>query len=190
MKEVNSLHDFYEKLEKAEKTALLLVKSGTENSDCAFVNLMNALNESEMQLLYADVSTVRDIHPVFNINSVPSLLIFSGTELKNVVKACQSVEFYRNLLKSSFFVSTNSGESKPAKNVTVYSTPTCSWCNTLKTWLEKNGVKYRDIDISRDQNAAQELVRRSGQQGVPQTDVNGRIVVGFDQNKLKDLLGI
>jgi len=117
-------------------------------------------------------------------------LVFEERELRNVIKACQTEEYYKNLLKKSFYVANLDTDEKPSKNVTVYSTPTCSWCNTLKTWLDKNGVRYKDVDISRDQNAAQELVRRSGQQGVPQTDINGRIVVGFDQNKLKELLDI
>jgi glutaredoxin-like YruB-family protein len=76
------------------------------------------------------------------------------------------------------------------KRVTVYSTPTCSWCNTLKAWLQKNNIRYSDVDVSRDQNAAEALVRRTGQQGVPQTDINGQIVVGFNQQRLKELLEI
>ena len=49
---------------------------------------------------------------------------------------------------------------------------------------------FREVDISRDERAAQELVRRSGQMGVPQTDIDGRIVVGFDKARLDELLGI
>jgi glutaredoxin-like YruB-family protein len=70
----------------------------------------------------------------------------------------------------------------------VYSTPTCSWCNTLKTWLRKNNIPFTDVDVSRDQRAAEELTRRTGQQGVPQTEINGQIVVGFNQPRLKELL--
>ncbi|MBA4410258.1 MAG: NrdH-redoxin [Odoribacter sp.] len=81
-------------------------------------------------------------------------------------------------------------DAKKIVQVTVYSTPTCSWCNTLKSWLKQNNISFRDVDVSRDEKAAQDLVRRSGQQGVPQTEINGQIVVGFDQQRLKQLLEI
>ena len=76
------------------------------------------------------------------------------------------------------------------KNVTVYSTPTCSWCTTLKTYLRNQRIPFSEIDVSRDQNAAEEMVRRSGQQGVPQTDIEGEMIVGFDKARINELLGI
>jgi glutaredoxin len=51
-------------------------------------------------------------------------------------------------------------------------------------------VHFRDIDVSKDQKMAQELVKKSGQQGVPQTEINGRIVVGFNKPKIDEMLGI
>ena len=74
--------------------------------------------------------------------------------------------------------------------MTVYSTPTCSWCTTLKTHLKKNGIRYSDVDVSKDQNAAEAMRKRSGQQGVPQTDIGGEMIVGFDKNRINTLLGI
>ncbi|HDR52963.1 MAG TPA: NrdH-redoxin [Mariniphaga anaerophila] len=82
------------------------------------------------------------------------------------------------------------GEKKSQKNVTVYTTPTCTWCNTIKRHLQEYGIRYREVDVSRDQKAAEEMVRRSGQQGVPQTDINGEIIVGFDKPRINRLLGI
>jgi glutaredoxin-like YruB-family protein len=85
----------------------------------------------------------------------------------------------------------NSGLSvEPLKTVTVYSTQGCSWCNALKSWLRENHVPFHDIDVSQDRAAASEMVRLSGQQGVPQTYVNGKLVLGFDQQRLEDLLEI
>jgi glutaredoxin len=51
-------------------------------------------------------------------------------------------------------------------------------------------VRFQDIDISRDERAAREMVSRSGQQGVPQTDISGQMIVGFDKKKINELLGI
>ncbi|HIE15791.1 MAG TPA: NrdH-redoxin, partial [Bacteroidales bacterium] len=81
-------------------------------------------------------------------------------------------------------------DDKPQKRVTVYSTPSCSWCNTLKTHLRKHRIRFTDIDVSQDQAAAEAMVRRSGQQGVPQTDIEGEIIIGFDKNRINTLLGI
>lgn len=72
--------------------------------------------------------------------------------------------------------------------VTVYTTPTCPWCRRAKAWLSQQGVRYVEKDVARDQNAAQEMVRRSGQMGVPVITVDGNVIVGFDQPKLERLL--
>jgi glutaredoxin-like YruB-family protein len=192
MENISSYNELNKRLLKTGKSVLLLYKSGSEQSQCALNNIEVAMKEvTAFHLFIADVSVVRDIHENFGVTSVPSLLVFEDGNLSGVVKGCQDPEFYRAVTENDIFrnKSTQSAE-KPAKNVTVYSTPTCSWCNTLKTWLNKNNIRFRDIDVSADQRAAEELVRRSGQQGVPQTDINGRIVVGFDQAKLKELLEI
>ncbi len=74
------------------------------------------------------------------------------------------------------------------KTVTVFSTPTCSWCKKVKDYLKINGVPFRDVDVSRDTKAAQDMIRKTGQQGVPQIWVGSSAVVGFDKDKLDRLL--
>ena len=59
-----------------------------------------------------------------------------------------------------------------------------------KQFLTENNVAFEDIDVSINQLAAQEMIGRSGQMGVPVIDIDGQIVVGFDKNKLKQLLGL
>lgn len=170
---------------------LLLYREGSVQSACALRNMETALSGSgNPRIFSADVNVAKDIHQVYGIDSVPSLLVFSDGRLVNVIKGCQDSEYYTALTRNRLFRSEQAPEGKSEKNVTVYSTPSCSWCNTLKEWLRKNNIKFRDIDISLDQKAAADLVRRSGQQGVPQTDINGQIVVGFDQPRLKKLLEI
>ena len=80
--------------------------------------------------------------------------------------------------------------AKPQPKVIVFSTPTCSFCNAAKRYFRQQGVKFRDVDVSRDPAAARDMVRRSGQQGVPVIDIGGKIVMGFDRNKINQLLGI
>jgi glutaredoxin-like YruB-family protein len=101
------------------------------------------------------------------------------------------VGFYKSLFEDNLYHATSSsGEEKAQKRVTVYSTPTCTWCKTLKTHLKKNGIRFTDIDVSKDQKAAEAMVSRSGQQGVPQTDIAGEMIVGFDKTRINTLLGI
>ena len=81
-------------------------------------------------------------------------------------------------------------EIKPQPRVIVFSTPTCSFCTMAKTYFREKGIKFRDVDVSRDMAAARDMVRRSGQQGVPVIDIGGKIVVGFDRVKINKFLGI
>lgn len=79
--------------------------------------------------------------------------------------------------------------TKPHK-VLVFTTPTCSWCHRLKTYLGERRVSFREIDVSRDQRAAQDLVRRTGQMGVPVIEIDGRPIVGFDKTRIDKALGL
>jgi len=81
-------------------------------------------------------------------------------------------------------------ETKPQPRVIVFSTPTCSFCNMAKKYFREKGIKFKDVDVSRDPIAARDMVRRSGQQGVPVIDIGGKIVVGFDRPKIDRYLGI
>lgn len=74
--------------------------------------------------------------------------------------------------------------------VIVYSSPTCVWCMRAKTYLRTRGVPFRDVDVSRDPAAARNLVRRTGQMGVPVIEVDGRPIVGFDQARIDTALGL
>ncbi len=77
-----------------------------------------------------------------------------------------------------------------AKSVIVYSTPNCPWCVRVKQFLKENNILFLDWDVSVDQLAADEMIKKSGQMGVPVLDIDGQIVVGFDKEKIKSALGI
>jgi len=79
---------------------------------------------------------------------------------------------------------------KKQKRVIVFSTPTCTYCNQAKRYFRERGVKYRDVDVSRDPAAARDMVRRSGQQGVPVIDIGGKIIVGFNRSEVDRLLDL
>lgn len=178
-------------LSENEKTWCILYKKGSMQSDCAYIYLVNAVSKlDDLQILSVDVSQVRDIHSEYKITTAPSLLEFDGANLKNVIKGCQSQDYYTNLFEESLFRAEIKKDGKPQNRVTVYSTPTCSWCTTLKTHLRKHRIYYTDVDVSTNQEAAKAMVQKSGQQGVPQTDINGEMIIGFDKNRINMLLNI
>lgn len=72
--------------------------------------------------------------------------------------------------------------------VKVYSTPSCPWCTVAKNYLASKNVQFEDIDVSRNREAAMEMIQKSGQRGVPVLDINGSIVVGFDQATIDTLI--
>lgn len=79
---------------------------------------------------------------------------------------------------------------KNQPRVILFTTPTCSWCRTVKQYLKKNDIRFKEVDITRDEVAARDMVRRTGQQGVPVTLINNRPVVGFNKNEINRLLNI
>lgn len=81
-------------------------------------------------------------------------------------------------------------EKKKRPRVIVFSAPGCVHCTHAKRYLRERGIRFRDVDVSRDPAAARDMVRRSGQQGVPVIDINGRVVVGFNRAEVDRLLGV
>lgn len=75
-------------------------------------------------------------------------------------------------------------------NIKIYSTPTCPWCKRAKAYLDEKRIKYQDIDVSMDEDAQNEMIKKSGQLGVPVLDIDGNIVIGFDKEKIDELLKI
>ncbi len=74
--------------------------------------------------------------------------------------------------------------------VILFTTPTCSWCRTAKNYFKQLRVPFKEVDVTRDAYGLKEMVRVSGQQGVPVILINNRPIVGFDKNKIERLLNI
>jgi len=82
----------------------------------------------------------------------------------------------------------NTTEQK--NKIVIYSTETCTYCHHLKDYLKEKGFTYEEIDVGRDAEQAQIMIQKSGQRGVPVSDIDGQIVIGFDQDKVDELLNI
>ncbi len=78
----------------------------------------------------------------------------------------------------------------PTHRVLIFTTPTCSWCARAKSYLRSQRVPFKEIDVSRDPRAASDLVRRTGQIGVPVIEIDGRPIIGFDQPRIDRMLGL
>ena len=74
--------------------------------------------------------------------------------------------------------------------VKVFSTPTCPFCVTLKEFLKENEVEFEDLDVAENDKAREEMIEKSSQMGVPVIEIDGEVVVGFDQPKIKKLLNL
>jgi glutaredoxin 3 len=78
-----------------------------------------------------------------------------------------------------------------ASNVKIFSTPSCPYCHAEKAYLTDKKIKFTDVDVSKDQDAANEMIEKSGQMGVPVTIVDNKfVIVGFDREALKKALKI
>jgi glutaredoxin 3 len=77
-----------------------------------------------------------------------------------------------------------------ANSVKIYSTPTCPWCIRTKQFLKDSNIIFEDLDVSTNEQAAEEMIQKSGQMGVPVLDIDGQIIVGLDKEKIKIALGI
>lgn len=143
----------------------------------------------EQRVVFVDVGVTKGLHTRFGVTSVPTVVAFRNGRVQRTIVGAQSAEYYaRALLGESSGPKREAG--KRAHRVTVYVTNTCPWCTRVKTYLREHHVAYDEINVSNDEGAAKRMVQRSGQQGVPQLDIDGSFVVGFDKGRIDALLGL
>lgn len=78
----------------------------------------------------------------------------------------------------------------PGTNVTIYSTPVCHFCHAAKEFFQKNNIAFTDYDVASDATKRQEMIDLTGQMGVPVIKIGSDVVIGFDEPKLRELLGL
>ncbi len=79
---------------------------------------------------------------------------------------------------------------QPQPKVVMFTTPTCSFCNQAKRYFREHQVRFTEVDVSKDMQAAKDLQRKTGQTGVPVILINNRPIVGFDRPKINQMLNI
>jgi len=190
MVEVKSKKEFDEVV-SAEKGLILFVFY-TETSQKS-KEAMKKLQEFEetnksIPIYLINAAQVRDIHPVYGINTVPSVLVFKDGEKINIIYGIQSKEYYEDLLLEATSVSSDSG--KKVNRIIVYTSDGCPWCSRAKAYLREMKMPFREVNVARKQSDAEKLVKKTGQMGTPQININGTFVVGFDKPRIDRLLGI
>ena len=191
VKDIESKQDFDSfGMEHPEFELVMFYSSNSRNSVESREVVRSITEENgEAALALIDVQQVKEIHPVYEVKVVPTVLSLKKGKVVRRLEGKQNRAMYDALFHDAPVRNADSTTSAPPR-VTVYSTPTCPHCTTVKSYLRKNRIRFNDIDVSRDTRAGEELTRRSGSMGVPQTDINGTIVVGADLTRLNELLGI
>lgn len=73
-------------------------------------------------------------------------------------------------------------------HITAYTLSTCPYCKMLKNYFKEKGISYTNVDVADNEQAIKKLEETTGQSGVPQIEINGEWVVGFDPEKIEKLL--
>jgi len=190
LEHIKSHSELQDNLKFSKDVFLLLYKSQAENSECALKNIAESDEKAGINILAADVNSVKDIHENYKINTVPTLLQFSKGKLITVLKGCHEPGFFKSIFEKTLYSAGNHKEEKKNKTVVVYTTPTCPHCTTVKNYLKGLRIPFRDINVAQDQKLAEAMIKKSGQQGVPQVEIDGNMIVGFNKKKIDELLEI
>jgi len=192
MKWIKDSNDFSEIREKHKDYFILFFWGDFSEAAHRAISELKHFSQdyTDIPIYVVDVQKVKSVHKEYGVHTVPTVLAIKSGKVAQFIEGAESAAFYDVQLGGAAPSHLARPSKRKAKRVTVYSGPGCPACGTLKTYLRRNGISFREVDIARDRRAAEKLVKRSGQMAVPQTDINGRLVVGFDQNKLDKLLGI
>lgn len=137
-----------------------------------------------------DVGRVKGLHARFGVSAVPTAVAVEGMRAIRRAVGPHDADGYARALLGTPAPARDGSPRRPGHRVTVFTTPTCTFCTRVKAHLRQHGVPFKEIDVSRDQAAMQRMVARSGQMGVPQLDIDGRMIVGFDRPRIDALLGL
>jgi len=145
----------------------------------------------ETKAYAVDARAVRNVSGRFQVTAVPTVLRVRGRETLDRVVGPQSPGTYAALMTPKLR-STNQNQPRPNSqpSVKLYVTNSCPWCRKLESYLDRRRVRYTKVNVSTDVAAAHAMVRKSGQQGVPQAEIEGTMVVGFDKARIDRLLGL
>lgn len=146
----------------------------------------------DVPVYVVDVGRVKDVHRRMGVTLAPTVaLVKNGRLLQTVVGVRTTAEYETALLGGPTRPSgPTHAAPRPAHRVVVYTGPGCPWCTRVKAYLRQHGVPFTEIDVGFEPAQAEALVRKTGHTGVPQLDIDGKYVVGFDRPRIDALLGL
>jgi len=142
----------------------------------------------EIPVYVIDVERIKGVSKKFGVENVPTVSVLRKGKVSFRIEGVESAQLYTRILGGASYLSHKSGKKTISHRVIVYSGAGCPACGTAKAYLRRRGVNFREVDISNDQHAAEKLVQRSGQMAVPQIDIDGHLIVGFDQARIDKFL--
>ena len=134
-----------------------------------------------------DVMKVKNIHKQLGVEKVPTVVALKEGKIARKIEGVESSRFYAQIILGAHPERAKIS-SKKEHRIIVYTGQGCPACSAVKSYLRSRQVNFREIDVSSNQREAERLVRRSGQMAVPQIDIDGRLIVGFDRGKIDALL--
>ncbi len=135
-----------------------------------------------------DVEKVKGLHKRFEVKKIPTVVVVKNGGVLKKIEGVENSKFYERVVLGAKNPVFKKAVKAVSHRIVVYTGRGCPACSMVKSYLRRRGVNFREIDVSSDQRAAQDLVRRSGQMAVPQIDIDGSLIVGFDQTKIDSLL--
>jgi thioredoxin 1 len=141
--------------------------------------------DSQVKFLKMNVDTEQAIAQILGIQSIPTVVVFKDGLIVNQMVGVSPKADYSKAIESA-----KKSEAGASRKVIVFSTPTCPYCHQAKAYLKEKGVAFEDVDVSKDQQKAQQMVEKSGQMGVPQLWIDDQVVVGFNRPQINMMLGI
>jgi len=185
-------HDHLAELQQKHKEFLVVLFYGafSSASERALAELEQFSKEDGEAPMYGiDVEKVKGVHKQFGVERVPTVVALRRGKVTHRLEGVESAGFYARVLAGASPSQHKTGKGTAPRRVIVYSGPGCPACGSAKAYLRRQGISFREVDIARDQHAAQSLVRRSGQMAVPQIDIDGHLIVGFDREKIDRIIG-
>ena len=148
--------------------------------------------EHEHPVALIDVGVLKGAHKRWAVAAVPTVLLVDGEQILRKVEGSQSADHYKKaLFHRGGLVSQKGDKDAPRqKPVELYVGAHCPWCTKAEQYLKQHGIQFREIDVSQSAGAAAELQAKSGRTGVPQLNIGGTWVVGFDRPQIDKLLNI
>lgn len=143
----------------------------------------------EVEAWVVDVGEVKGVHRALGVDAVPTIVVVRAGKPERSIVGVQPEEYLDGALLGVGSPSSPAA-GKREHRVTVFVTDSCPWCTRVKSYLREKHVQFAEVNVQRDQSALRKMVARSGQQGVPQLDIDGSFVVGFDKPRIDALLGI